>query len=224
MIDFSEARTHMVNTQVITLGVTDRRLIAALSAVPRERFLPVDMEPFAYADLDLPLNRGALTSSPPRHLMAVGVFARLIQEGNIGSDAMVLDVGCTTGYSSAVLARLATSVIGLECDEHLAASAVKNLLDLEVDHASVVTGPLERGWPADAPYDLIILEGAVGRIPAVFGELLKIGGRLVGVVGYGHSASAMVYTKSRFAISGRRAFNAAVRPLPGFEIPKAFVF
>jgi protein-L-isoaspartate(D-aspartate) O-methyltransferase len=213
----------MVDGQVITVGITDRRLIAALSAVPRERFVPAGMVPLAYSDADL-LLKEVTPTSPARYLMAVGAFARLVQEAKIDRQDVVLDIGCATGYSSAVLARLANSVIALESDEGLAALATKNLVQIGVDNVAVVTGPLEVGWPDAAPYDVILIGGAIETVPSAVVEQIEEGGRLVAVMGHGHSASGMVYVKSRSAFSGRRVFNAAVRPLPGFAKPKTFVF
>lgn len=150
MVGFAIARTNMVNGQVITVGITDHRLIAALSAVPRERFVPTRMMQLAFSDSDILLKEAA-PSAPARYLMAVGPFARLVQEAEIDRHAVVLDVGCATGYSSAVLARLAGSIIALESDKGLAALATQTLVDVGVDNIAVVNGPLEAGWPGAAP-------------------------------------------------------------------------
>ena len=136
----------------------------------------------------------------------------------------VLDIGCGTGYSAAALASLCASVVALESDATLAAQAKANLAALGIANARVVTSPLESGYAADAPYDVILIDGAVESIPAsLFGQL-KEGGRLVAIVGVGRAAVATVYTKSEQQIGRRPAFNADARPLPGFRKPEAFVF
>jgi protein-L-isoaspartate(D-aspartate) O-methyltransferase len=136
----------------------------------------------------------------------------------------VLVVGCGTGYSAAALAGLAASVVAVESDAALAAQARANLSALGIGTVKLVTGPLESGYAADAPYDVILIDGAVESIPAgLFGQM-KEGGRLVAIVGIGRAAVANVYTKSEQQIGRRPAFNADARPLPGFRKPEAFVF
>lgn len=220
---FTAERANMVNGQVITVGITDRRLIATLLAVPRERFVPTSMVALAHSDSDL-LVKEATPTSPARYLMAVGSFARLVQEAAIGSADTVLDVGCATGYSAAVLAHLAKSIIALETDERLAALATETLIDLGLDNVDVVTGPLEEGWPDAAHYDVILIGGSIETVPVHLTEQLAVGGRLVAVIGRSNAALGTVYTKSAYAIGARRAYYAALRPLPGFTKPKAFVF
>lgn len=222
-VDFDIARTNMVNGQVITVGITDHVLIAALSAVPREHFVPTRMTPWAFSDSDILLKEAA-PGSPARYLMAVGPFARLVQKAGIDQHTKVLDVGCATGYSSAVLARLANSVIALESDKGLSVLAAETLAGLGVENVAVVNAPLEAGWPDVAPYDVIFIGGSVETIPAVFAEQLNVGGRLIGVIGRGHSAAGMIYIKTRCAFGGRRVFNGVVGPLPGFAKSKDFVF
>ena len=212
----------MVNGQVITVGVTDRRLIAAMLAVPRKAFVPPAMKPFSHIDSDLRV-RERIGQSPPRFLMSAGPFAKLVQEAKIGGEDTVLDVGCATGYSSAVLARLAGFVVALECDAQLAALAHKAMSDLDVQNVAIVTGPLELGWPERGPYDVIFIGGSVERIPDALVSQLKDGGRLTTIMGNGPSVSAQLYVKSGGALSGREIFDTTARPLPGFEEPRTFV-
>ena len=223
MANVAMARTNMINGQIIPVGITDRRLITALSEVPRERFVPLGMMPLAFSDSDI-LLKEATSISPARYLMAAGPFARLVQEAGIDRHAVVLDIGCATGYSSAVLARLSNSVIALESDEHLATLASNSLIDMDVDNVAVVTAPLSAGWPSAAPYDAILIEGSVEMIPTCLLDQLNVGGRLAAVIGRGLSASGTIYTKTISAFGGRRVFNAAIPPLPGFAKPKDFVF
>jgi protein-L-isoaspartate(D-aspartate) O-methyltransferase len=223
MNDFASARSTMVDTQIRTEGVTDRAVLGAFGEVPRESFLSGSLRPFAYSDDDI-LVKEASGDSPARYLMRPAALARLIQAADIDRSDFVLIVGCPTGYAAAVVARLAGSVVALESDGQLAAKASETLIELATDNVAVVTGPLEAGYPSEGPYDVILLAGAVEVIPQSLFEQLKQRGRLVGVVGYGRAAPAMIYTHTDDDFGGRPIFDAHVPPLPGFRKPKSFVF
>lgn len=223
MTDFAAQRIKMVDSQLRTEDVTDYDVLGAMGEVPRERFVPARLKGLAYIDDDLVVKEASGTG-PARHLMRPANFARLVQAAEIAPTDIVLDVGCGTGYSAAVLARLAQSVVALESDPDLAAAASAALTDLAIDNAAVVTGPLTAGHAAEGPYDAILLGGSVEEIPEALFAQLKEGGRLVAVVGRGRAAPAMVYTKSDSDIGRLPLFDAFVPPLPGFARPKAFVF
>lgn len=219
MEDFPLARSRMIDSQLRTESVTDYDVLNVMGAVPREEFVPPAQKALAYLDRDVPLG-----GQPLRYLMEAAPFARLVQLAVVQPTETVLDVGCATGYSTAVLSRLAGSVIALESDATLAAEAKEAMRRIGANNVTVVVGPLPAGHPASAPYDVIIIEGAVDQVPAALFGQLKEGGRLVAVVGRGLSASATVFTKSEGKIGDRIAFNADVRPLPGFANPEVFVF
>ncbi len=223
MDDFTTARTKMVDNQLRTQSVTDYEVLAAMGAVPREEFLPPASRALAYIDSDLALATAA-ADGPARYMMEPAPLARLVQLAEVGKADVVLVVGCGSGYSAAVLARLADSVVALEQDRELAAEASETLTELGVDNVAVVTGSLEAGYPSEAPYDVIFVDGAVEVVPAALTDQLKDGGRLVAVVGYGRSAAATLFRRSAGDIGSRIAFDADVQPLPGFRKPKAFVF
>lgn len=223
MEDFAGARTKMVDSQLRTVDVTDYGILSAMGEIPRERFVPARMKPLAYIDEDI-LIKEAGNGNPARYLMEPGPLARLVQLAEVKPADIVLDVGCGTGYSTAVLARLANSVLAVECDPELGAAATQTLVDLGIANAAVVTGPLEEGYPSEGPFDVIFVGGAMEVVPEKLLPQLKDGGRLVGVIGYGLSGVATLFTKSGGEIGRRIAFNAHVRPLPGFAKPKAFVF
>jgi protein-L-isoaspartate(D-aspartate) O-methyltransferase len=152
------------------------------------------------------------------------VLAKLIQAAGIGEGDRVLDVGCATGYSAAVLARLAGQVVALEEDGALARIAGQTLAASGVSHVSVVSGPLHDGWERDAPYDVIVLEGASEVVPAALLSQLKDGGRLVGVIGSGPMGKATIYRSAGGGATGQTLFDATAPLLPGFAKPAAFVF
>ena len=222
MIDFSVARRMMVDGQVRTADVTDLRLIAAMTELPRERFVPERSTALAYLDLDLPASDAEGRAG--RRLLKPMVLAKLIQLAEIGETDRVLDVGCATGYSSALLAHLAGSVVALEQDPTLARRAEQAIAEFGLAKVQVVVGPLVAGWPAAAPYDVIVLQGGSEIVPDTLLRQLKDGGRLVCALGSGPLRKAMLYRSSDGEVSGRPAFDAAAPLLPGFARQPAFVF
>jgi len=221
MVDFAQARRMMVEGQVRTSDVTDLALIDAMLAVPRERFVPADQEKLAYLDLDLPV--GQAPGQGSRRMLKPMVLAKLIQAAELQPEDVVLDVACATGYTAAVLARLAARVTALEEDAALAAVAKRALSDLAPGNVAVVTGPLTAGWSAGAPYDVILLEGATEIVPRSLFSQLRDGGRLLCVEGR-NPGKAMVYRSVAGDVTGRPIFDAAAPLLPGFVEPPAFVF
>ncbi len=222
MVDFAKARATMVDCQVRTVDVTDYDVLDAFGAVPREAFVPEALQPLAYIDEDLLVSA---PGAPARYIMEPGPLARLVQLADILPGESVLDLGPASGYSSAILARLAARVVAVEPDAALAESARATLAGLGIANVTVVTGPLAAGHAAAAPYDVIVLEGAVEFIPEALEKQLAEGGRIVAVVGAnGLAAKATVFTRSGGIVSGRPVFNTHVRLLPEFVRPKAFVF
>jgi protein-L-isoaspartate(D-aspartate) O-methyltransferase len=215
--DFSELRTKMIDGQLRTTDVTDTAVLDAMLAVPREAFVDEKRQPLAYIDEDIEI-------APSRYLMEPSPFARLLQLAAITPADHVLDIGAGTGYSSAVLSRLAGSVVALESDSALAERAKAALAETGAGNITVITGQFEEGYAAGAPYDVIIVEGAVGRLPESLFSQLGEEGRLVVIEGHGNAGIARLYLKTGGSITGRRAFNAAVKPLPGFERTPSFEF
>ena len=217
MIDFAAARRMMVDGQVRTSDVTDLRIIAAMLELPRERFVPEANADLAYLDLDVAVGSG-------RRLLKPMVLAKMVQAAAVKADDRVLDVGCATGYSSALLARLAHSVFALEEDAALARKAEENLKAIGASNATVVTGPLTQGWQADARYDVIFVNGATEVVPHALCRQLADGGRLVAVVGRAPMGRATLYRAVGGDVSGWPIFDAAAPLLPGFAAAQAFVF
>ncbi len=223
MTDFVELRRGMVDSQVRANDVTDLRIVGAMLEIPRERFVPEALRTFAYIDDDLAI-RPAADGKPARHLMEPMILARLVQLADVQADNHVLDIGTGTGYSAALLSRLAQQVVALEEDAGLAATAAQTLSDLDVDNVAVMQGPLNEGWVPDASYDVIFLNGSVDEVPQALLDQLKDGGRLVCIVGRGGSARATVFTNVAGKIGEMPGFNGAVPALPGFESKPVFVF
>lgn len=220
-MNYAQARGIMVDGQLRTNTVTDLRLLSAMGAIPRERFVPAGRRTLAYADEDLRITD---LSEPVRYMMEPSSFARLVQLADIDEDELVLVVGCGYGYSCAVIARLAGAVVGVEESDEMVAHGSDELLALDIGNAALVKGPLEQGCASEGPYDVVLIEGAIDEIPPALVEQLKEGGRLVTVRGVGRAGSAVQYTKLEGELRGVEAFNCAVAPLPGFQKAPAFVF
>ncbi|WP_421849071.1 protein-L-isoaspartate O-methyltransferase family protein [Oricola sp.] len=218
---FAQLRQAMVDSQVRTTDVTDLRLIEALLDVPREAFAPEARKAFAYIDDDIEL---PTDGDAPRYLMEPSPFARLVQLAGVHASDLVLDIGCGTGYSSAVLSKLGNAVIAVECDEGLSTEATEILSENGFDNVAVISGDLASGCASEGPYDVVFLGGAVDDVPEGLLAQVKDGGRLVAVVGRGSSAYATVFTRNGDNVSSRRAFNLGVKPLPGFQREAEFAF
>ncbi|MCX8997553.1 protein-L-isoaspartate O-methyltransferase [Rhizobiaceae bacterium BDR2-2] len=223
MTDYEAARVHMVDSQLRTTDVTSHTVLSAFLTVPREAFLPDALKPFAYVDEDMPITQ-AVPGTEPRYIMEPSPLAKLIQLADIRKTDVVLEVGSAEGYVAAVLSLLAGSVVALESDEVLAASSAQTLSALGYDNVAVVTGVLPQGYPSEAPYDLIFLNGAAEEVPEALLSQLRDGGRLVAVTGNGHAARATVISREGTHYSTVRYFNAAIKVLPGFRKAAEFVF
>ena len=215
MIDFARARTIMVDNQVTTSPVTDRRLLAVLREVPREHFVPDAVRDLAYVDRDVPLGAGRVLTAP-------APFARLVQLAAVTSSDKVLDAGAGTGYSTAVLAALSARTVALETDPELARAARANLETLGVQNVAVVMGQVQAA--KDAPFDVVVVEGAVDAPPPQFLTLLREGGRLVALIETPNGPRVPhLFVKQGGALAGQSGFE----PLKPARTPLAddvFVF
>jgi protein-L-isoaspartate(D-aspartate) O-methyltransferase len=217
MMDFEAARAKMVENQIRTTDVTSHSVLQAFFAVPREEFVPAKLKPLAYLDDDIEI-------APGRYLMEASPLAKLLQLAQITKDDLVLEIGSGSGYVSALLSLLSGSVVSVESDEALSNQAMEKLSALGYDNVAVVQGEMEKGCPAEAPFDLIFINGAIEQVPAALLDQLRDGGRLVAIVGYGNAAQAKRLVKERGIVSDSDHFNACVKPLPGFRREKSFVF
>lgn len=221
MADYTDARLNMVDSQLRTSGVTDPRVLDVTQEVPREIFVPAALRPVAYLDGDL---RVTGAGEAPRYVMRPYSFGKLLELAVIREGDVVLDIGTATGYSAAVLAKLAETVVAVESDEDLAGKATANLDTLGITNAAVITGALEAGYAKGGPYDVIVLEGAAEHLPADLLDQLKENGRLVTIFHEDGRSRGRIYTKKRGTVTFRDAFDGSAELLPGFELSEGFVF
>lgn len=209
----------MVDCQLRPNRVTDDAIIDAMRKIPREKFVPRQLQGFAYVDEDVPLGNG-------RYLREPVIIARLIQAAEIKKSDIVLDIGCNTGYSTAVMGHLAATVVGLEIEDNLANEADKLLHDLDIINVVVVRqGKLSEGYAAQGPYNVIFINGSVSAVPDGIKNQLADGGRLVTVVSkHGHMGRAVLIERHGDHFSTRELFDAATPTLVGFEADKSFAF
>lgn len=222
MQGFATARQHMVDGQVRPSDVTDNRILDAMLAVPREAFVPQDKRALAYLDLDLDISQ---VSSAKRFLIKPVVVAKMLHAAEIKDTDHVLVAGCATGYTAALVARLAAQVTATEPDPSEAAKAKDVLTQLGLGNVTFRPAAAADGDPAGGPYDVIVLDGATEVTPDRLYQQLKDGGRLVGVFALIKPPRAMIVTRSHGTDFGNRAlFDAAVPVLPGLERRPEFVF
>ena len=219
MTDFTIARRNMVEGQLRPNKVTNVDLLSVAGALPRERFLPEGLRSVAYADDDVPLGNG-------RYLMEPMVLARLIQALQPGAEDRALVVASGRGYGAALLARLVKSVVAVESDAALAGAADQVCKELSLGNVSHHVGRCEDGAAAMAPFDIVLIEGAVRQIPQAIVDQIAEGGRLATVLtgAGGVQGTAQLMVKEGGTASGRPLFDAGTPALPGFAPPAKFTF
>jgi len=208
--DFAAARAAMVESQLRPQGVTDAAVLGAMGSVPREAFLPAEARAFAYADR-------AVKIGDRRFLPAPAVLGSLLTQMNPLSGQRALVVGAGTGYSAAVLDAMGLQVTAVESAAELAAQARDNGIE-------TIEGPLEAGWSKGAPYDQILIDGAVEYIPDAIVNQLANGGRLGTALVDRGITRLVVGRKSGGAFGYLSLTDAGVPTLPGFARPRAFTF
>jgi protein-L-isoaspartate(D-aspartate) O-methyltransferase len=210
-----DRRLHMVNSQLRTGGIVDKIVLAAFLEVPRQRFVASEHESLAYLDRELPA-RGAKF----RRLLTPMVLARMLQAVTVAAGDRALDVGGGSGYGAAILAAMGAKVILLESDAGAAEAAKAELHN----HVNVIAGPLDSGAAALGPFDLIVVEGALGVFPERLIGLLADPGRLVGIDASSALSQAAVYEKNGGGISRRVLFETKANLLDGFKPEVNFAF
>lgn len=215
MTDFAACRVMMVDTQVRPNDVTKYPIIAAMLAVPREEFVPDARREVAYVGENLDLGGGRVMLEPR-------TLAKLLDALDIQPGDTVLDIGCGLGYTAAIAARMAEAVIAVEEDEVLAAQAQARLSEQGADNAVVIAGPLAEGSARNAPYDAILIGGAVETVPAALLAQLKDGGRIGAIFMEGALGVCRIGRKADGQVSWKPVFNATAPVLPGFAAPRVF--
>jgi len=209
MMDFQARRVMMVDTQVRPSDVTKFPIIDAMLRIPREVYVPRDRCEAAYMGENITLRAGRVMLEPR-------TLAKLLDALDIVPTDLVLDVGAGLGYSAAVIALLADTVVAVEDDETMAADAQAVLGAQAVDNAVVIHGPLAQGAAKHAPYDVITLQGGVEQVPQALLDQLKDGGRIAAVFMQGALGTARIGHKSGGRVTWRFAFNASAPVMAGF--------
>ncbi len=217
MFNFSIARNHMIESQIRTNDVTDLSVIAAFRKVERENFVPKSRSALAYSDSHVQIDSQRWLAKPRD-------FSKLVQAANIEPQDIVLDIGCGRGYSTAILANIAETVVGLEDDEARVERATKELESAGIANAAVVKGELKAGASEHGPFDVIFINGSISELSKSWLDQLSSGGRLVCVKQNGPIGHATIYTRVGDSVGERILFDANIPALPGFESKKEFAF
>ncbi|WP_058282534.1 protein-L-isoaspartate O-methyltransferase family protein [Ruegeria denitrificans] len=215
MTDFATRRRTMVDTQVRPSDVTKFPIIDAMLTVQRENFVPDAQREAAYAEGVIDLGGGRCLPEPR-------TLAKMLDALNISKDEAVLDIAPALGYSTAVAARMAQLVVAVEVDEDLASEAQTILMDADADNAVVHVGPLEQGAPEHGPYDVIMIQGGVERVPEALIAQLKDHGRIACLFVEGELGTVRIGHKSADRVTWRHAFNANAPILQPFSAECAF--
>lgn len=220
MMNFEQARKNMVDSQIHTNGVIDQRILDAFEHTPREDFVPEQLRNSAFNDEDLRIAEG-------RYIMEPSVHARLIQALDLKPESVVLDIGGGTGYSAAILSSIVSTVVILESDQEMLEHFSDKCDNLGICNIASFIGPLSAGNADHAPYDSIIINGAVSSVPQEILDQLAPNGRLVCVVKPGGKpiGAGTVFQKAENGtVSSYPLFDAATPYLQGFEPEVTFTF
>ncbi|MFC0341139.1 protein-L-isoaspartate O-methyltransferase family protein [Paracoccus niistensis] len=215
MIDYQERRTMMVDTQVRPNDVTKYNVIAAMLEIPREEFVPDSRRDVAYVGENIEIARGRVVLEPR-------TIAKMIDALDLQPTELVLNLAAGYGYTAAVLGRLAQAVVAVEEDAEMAAEATRRLAGIGADNVAVVQGPLAAGHKAEAPYDAILIEGAIEELPESLAGQLAEGGRIIALFLDATVGVVRSGVKLDGVITWRYAFNAGAPVLPGFRRVREF--
>jgi protein-L-isoaspartate(D-aspartate) O-methyltransferase len=223
-MDLEQARTNMVEQQIRTWEVLDQDVLDLLYAVPREEFVPPQHRALAFSDLQIPLDVGG-KAAPGQRMWEPKLEARVLQELDVHKTDRVLEVGTGSGYLTALLAHRAAQVVSVEIEPRLAEFGRRNLERHGADNVVLETGDAARGWPRQAPYQVIVLGGSTPLLPRAFLESLDVGARLFAVVGEPPVMSARLVTcTAPGAYHTLELFETVLAPLVNCERPSRFRF
>lgn len=217
-MDIEQARHNMIEQQIRPWEVLDPRVLETLQNVPREHFVPEELQELAFVDMNIPLLHGQVMMSPK-------LEARLLQELALDNSDRVLEIGTGSGYMTALLARLCAEVDSVDLFPDFIEMAREKLAAHDINNVNFIEGDGARGWSADTRYDAIILTGSVYALPPAYPALLAPGGRLVAIVGEDPIMEAVLLERDGDNAPARRSlFDTSVPPLVGAEKPRGFVF
>ncbi|MCF8474514.1 MAG: protein-L-isoaspartate O-methyltransferase [Emcibacter sp.] len=217
MSDTALARQHMIDNQLRPNEVNNEKIINAIKSVNREKFVPKRMSGVAYIDDNIVIAKD-------RIIMGSMVFSRLVEAAAVKKTDLVLDIACGTGYSSAILGRLAGAVVALEENAELVQVATEILSEESCDNVAVVTGSLVEGLPGQGPYNVIFINGMIDYIPDVILKQLAEDGRLVCIINDNGVGKATYVTRNDGVIGKRILFDASIPSLAAFKKIKKFNF
>ena len=215
-INYTRARQSMVENQLLPGGVREARLCKIMGDIPREAYLPDELRPLAYMDKDISLACGAL--------LAPLTFALLAELAAVQENELVLDIACATGYSTAVLAALGNTVVGLEENADLTAQASQTLATQNIDNAVIVNGNHAEGQAAQSPYDVIFINGFVPKIHPKLSDQMAENGRLVCITQDKGALCGVCLTRQKGGISRHIAFERTAPLVAGFMTETGFSF
>ncbi len=218
MTNIELARFNMVEQQIRPWDVLDTQILDLMEAMPREAFVPAGYENVAYADIDIPIAHSEVMLAPK-------YVGRMLQALNMRECDIALEVGCGTGYVTALLSKTCRKVFSVDIHQDFVDTASANLKAQEIDNASLETGDAAQGWDAHGPYDLIFISGSIPELPEAFQKSLNRGGRLVAIIGDGPVMQATLITRSAVdEWREERLFETEIKPLVNAAKPNRFVF
>ncbi len=221
-MDMEQARFNMIEQQIRPWNVADGHVLQLLEVVKREDFVPLAHKALAFADMEIPLREGGARGQV---MLAPRIEARMLQDANVQKHEKVLEIGTGSGYMAALLAQRAQRVISVEIEPELAALARANLQKAGVHNVEVLALDAAQGIKGDGPFDVIVLSGSVAEAPQILLSQLKVGGRLVGIVGDEPAMSATVVTRTGDASwTTTTPWDTVAPRLLNFAAPSRFRF
>jgi protein-L-isoaspartate(D-aspartate) O-methyltransferase len=213
-----QARLNMIESQIRTWEVLDQGVLDLLLVLRREEFVPERYRALAFADMEIPLGHGEVMLTPK-------LEARMVQELGVRKSDKILEIGTGSGYVTALLAKLGGQVISVERIREFSQAASRTLAGHGLDNIQLEVGDGSEGWPAQGPYDVILLTGSVPTLSESFKQQLAIGGRLLAVIGELPVMTANLITRvSERAFNSVSLFETAIPPLQNVKQPERFVF
>ncbi|MCK5295907.1 MAG: protein-L-isoaspartate O-methyltransferase [Alphaproteobacteria bacterium] len=208
-MNYLKARRNMIEKQLRANGVTNALILKAIEKIARENFLPQNIQFLAYSDDTLHLGNN-------RYAMNPLLTGRLLQIADIKPDDVVLDIGCNTGYMTALLSQLASTVVALENEIEFYDKALENLSKLDIDNAVVINSVLQNGLLEQAPYDVIIIEGMIPKTPEIIYKQLNENGRLISIIAENSLGHATIITRKAGKLEQKVLFETNTPVLIGF--------